>query len=76
MTSSGHGTAPGSTVTHRRGPQAAKRMIAKHCAATGELEPENVDDRQQLHLKLLYDVLANLEGKDDQASSKTNEPAA
>jgi hypothetical protein len=51
-------------------------VIAKHCAATGEPEPENVDDRQQLHLKLLYDVLANLEDKDDQGSSKASEPAA
>jgi Fe-S-cluster containining protein len=51
-------------------------MIAKHCAATGEPEPENIDDRAQLHLKLLYDVLANLEGKDDQGSSKPSKPAA
>jgi Fe-S-cluster containining protein len=38
-------------------------MVAKHCAATGELEPENIDDRLQLHLKLLYDVIAQMEVK-------------
>jgi Fe-S-cluster containining protein len=43
-------------------------MIAKHCAATGEPGPENVDDRQQLHLRLLYDVLDSLEDKDDQGA--------
>jgi len=31
-------------------------MIAKHCAATGDAEPESLDDRLQLHLLLLYDV--------------------
>lgn len=51
-------------------------MIAKYCAANGEPEPESVDDRQRLHLKLLYDVLDNLEGKDDQGISKNREPAA
>jgi uncharacterized protein len=47
-------------------------MIAKHCTTTGEPEPENLEDRLQLHLKLLYDVLENLEVKDDQGSAKTN----
>jgi len=51
-------------------------MIKKHCALTGEPEPANIEDRYQLHLKLLYDVLDNLEEKDDQGSSKTAEPAA
>jgi hypothetical protein len=49
-------------------------MIAKHCAVTGEPEPETVDDRQQLHLKLLYEVLDSLEDKDDQGGSKASEP--
>lgn len=43
-------------------------MIAKHCAATGALEPENIDDRLQLHLKLLYDAVANLEVEDVERS--------
>jgi uncharacterized protein len=47
-------------------------MIAKHCAATGEAEPESLDDRLQLHLLLLYDVLANLE----EESSRVDKPAA
>jgi Fe-S-cluster containining protein len=51
-------------------------MIAKHCAANGGLEPESIEDRQRLHLKLLYDVLENLEGNNDQGSSKTNAPVA
>lgn len=38
-------------------------MIEKHCAETGELEPEDIDDRLQLHLKLLYDAVTNLEVK-------------
>ena len=40
-------------------------MVAKHCAATDQPEPENIDDRLQLHLKLLYDVIAKLEVKHD-----------
>ena len=51
-------------------------MIAKHCAVTGESEPESLDDRLQLHLKLLYDVLADLEGKDERESSTASEPTA
>jgi hypothetical protein len=51
-------------------------MIAKHCAVTGEVEPENIGDRRQLHLKLLYDVLDSLEDKDDQGRAKASEPAA
>jgi Fe-S-cluster containining protein len=51
-------------------------MIAKHCTATGQAEPETIDDRQQLHLKLLYDVLANLEEKDDQESSNISDGSA
>lgn len=43
-------------------------MIAKHCAATGELEPEDIDERLQLHLKLLYDAVANLEVKNVEGS--------
>jgi len=51
-------------------------MIAKYCAATNEPEPDNIDDRVQLHLKLLYDVVANLEVKHVKGSSETCEDAA
>jgi hypothetical protein len=56
-------------------------IIAKHCAVTGQSEPENVDDRYRLHLKLLYGILDdvpdadNLEVKDGEEKSKANEPA-
>jgi uncharacterized protein len=36
-------------------------MIARHCEASGEAEPGNVDDRMRLHLRLLHDAIANLE---------------
>ncbi len=39
-------------------------VIARHCAATGEVEPENIDDRADLHLKLLYNFLGNMGAND------------
>ena len=47
-------------------------MIAQHCAASHEQEPENIDARQQLHLRLLYEIIARLEVGDDQESPKTS----
>lgn len=51
-------------------------MIARHCAATGEPEPENIDDRLQLHLKLLYEVVNNREAEHVEGRSKANKDAA
>jgi uncharacterized protein len=51
-------------------------MIAKHCAATGELEPEDIDDRLQLHLKLLYDAVANLEVQNVEGNEEADQAAA
>jgi len=34
-------------------------LIARHCAATGKAEPADLDDRLQLHLQLLHDLVAN-----------------
>jgi Fe-S-cluster containining protein len=36
-------------------------MIAAHCAATGEAEPVNLDDRLQVHLQLLHDAINMME---------------
>jgi Fe-S-cluster containining protein len=44
-------------------------MIAKHCAATGEVEPENIDDRADLHLKLLYNLIGNMGANDAQEAA-------
>ena len=44
-------------------------MITRHCAATGEPEPRDIEDRLQLHLRLLYDVLATVEIEDDEENS-------
>jgi hypothetical protein len=36
-------------------------MIVRHCEATGEAEPTDLDDRMRLHVRLLHDAIANLE---------------
>jgi hypothetical protein len=36
-------------------------MITRYCATTGKSEPDNIDDRLQLHLQALYDVVTKLE---------------
>lgn len=51
-------------------------MIAKYSADTGEPEPVDIDDRLQLHLKLLYDLVENLEVNHVEKSAKTAEDAA
>jgi uncharacterized protein len=48
-------------------------MIAKYCAVTGETEPEHIDDRLQLHLKLLHDVVINLEATNDKENTNTGD---
>jgi uncharacterized protein len=48
-------------------------MIAKYCAANNELEPQNIDDRLQLHLKLLHDVVSDLEAKHVQENSRVSD---
>jgi uncharacterized protein len=35
--------------------------IARHCKATGEAEPGNLEDRMRLHVRLLHDAIAKLE---------------
>lgn len=51
-------------------------MIAQHSSATGEDEPASLDDRLQLHLKLLDAALAELEANDDTESSASAATAA
>lgn len=51
-------------------------MIAKHCAAIGALEPEDIHDRLQLHLKLLYDAVTNLEVNNGEEGSRADQDAA
>jgi hypothetical protein len=36
-------------------------MIARHCEATGQAQPGDLDDRMRLHLRLLHDAISNLE---------------
>jgi Fe-S-cluster containining protein len=45
-------------------------MIAGHCAATGDTEPANLDDRLHLHLQLLDDAIANREDDNVKGTSK------
>ena len=45
-------------------------MIAKHCAANNKSEPENIDDRLQLHLKLLYHAVSELEERHSEEGSE------
>ncbi len=34
--------------------------IARHCAASGEAEPSDIEARKSLHLHILYDLLEDL----------------
>jgi Fe-S-cluster containining protein len=43
--------------------------IARHCAATGEAEPTDLEDRLQLHLRVLYNII-DLEDKYAKRSSE------
>ena len=51
--------------------------IARHCKATGEAEPGNLEDRMRLHVRLLHDAIAKLEvyhdkeGKSEVTGSRT-----
>jgi len=45
-------------------------MIARHCAASGEAEPANLEGRLHLHLQLLYNTIAALE---DEYAKKSSE---
>ena len=48
-------------------------MIARYCAANNEPEPQNIDDRLQLHLKLLHDVVSDLEARHVQENSRVSD---
>jgi Fe-S-cluster containining protein len=51
-------------------------MVARHCAETGEPEPQNVDDRHRLHLRLLYDLIADRRRTDVEEEPDSNEDMA
>jgi len=51
-------------------------MIAAHCAATGEAEPADLDDRLQLHLQLLYDAIADREDEHAKGRSESDDAFA
>jgi Fe-S-cluster containining protein len=39
------------------------RVIADHCRATGEEEPVDIEGRKKLHLRLLHEILDDVEGE-------------
>jgi Fe-S-cluster containining protein len=51
-------------------------MITRYCATTGKSEPDNIDDRLQLHLQALYAVVVQLEVQHDEANRKVGEDRA
>jgi uncharacterized protein len=51
-------------------------MITRYCATTGKAEPDNIDDRLQLHLQALYDVVAKLEVQHAEGKPGVGEDAA
>jgi len=46
-------------------------VIARHCAATGDAEPTDLEDRLQLHLQLLYNIV-DAEDEHAKRSSETD----
>ncbi len=40
--------------------------IAAHCAATGEPEPADIEQRHEMHITILYRQLENLKGANDE----------
>src|SRR5262249_50937518 len=51
--------------------------IARHCKATGEAEPGNLEDRMRLHVRLLHDAIAKLEGyHDEEGKSEVSRTSA
>jgi Fe-S-cluster containining protein len=50
-------------------------MITRHCAVTGEAEPIDIEDRLQLHLRLLYN-LVDLEDEHAKRSSEVEKASA
>jgi uncharacterized protein len=40
--------------------------IVRHCKATGEAEPTDLEDRMRLHLRLLDDAISDLEDKHEE----------
>ena len=52
------------------------QMIARYCTATGETEPDHLDDRMHLHVRLLDRAIANLEAADDEQTPEARMPTA
>lgn len=52
------------------------QMIAGYCTATGETEPDHLDDRMKLHLRLLDRAIANVEAADDEKAPDARMPTA
>jgi uncharacterized protein len=51
-------------------------VIANYCVTTGETEPEHVDDRLNLRLRLLHEFVINLEAANVKEETDNNDESA